>query len=109
MNQLMGKKADEGWSEEQLRYRILRTVYERSGGRCEGIVTGSEIGMLLDLRYEDLFRVIHFLEHHRYIEYLGIGPRVCITEKGIRYIETVALRRRSVRDEDHPFSLGRRG
>jgi hypothetical protein len=96
------------WGEERLRYSILETVYHRAGGSCEQVVTGAEIGATLGLRYEDLFRVIHFLEHHGYLTYLGSGPRVCITDKGLRYIEEFAARRRSVRT-DGPLRFVRTG
>jgi len=101
-------EASANWREERLRYNILRVVYDLAGARCDKVVTGSEIGSLLDLRYEDLFRIIHFLENHAYLTYLGPGPRVCITDRGIRYIEQLALRRRSLRNSDHPFTLARR-
>jgi hypothetical protein len=92
------------WGEERLRYRILKTVYDRAGAQCEKTVTGSEIGAALDLRYEDLFRVVHFLEHNGYLIYLGAGPRVCISGKGIGYIEKAAARRRSVRSAERVYS-----
>jgi hypothetical protein len=94
------------WGEERLRYSILETVYNQAGGHCDKVVTGAEVGAVLDLRYEDLFRGIHFLEHHGYLTYLGSGPRVCITEKGVRYVEELAVRRRSVRT-DSRFGLTR--
>lgn len=85
------------WREERLRYRILHAVYGRAGIHCERTVTSSEIGAALDLRYEDLFRVLEFLRDQRYLEFLGPGPRVCITGRGIHYIEENAARRRSLR------------
>ena len=85
------------WGEERLRYKVLSTVYDRAGASCERTVTGTEIGSILDLRYEDMFRVIHFLESHGYLKYLDAGPRVCLTPNGLRYIEELAGRRRSIR------------
>lgn len=86
------------WSEERLRYNVLSTIYERTGASCETTITGTEVGALLQLKYEDLFRVIHFLEFNGYLKYLDSGPRVCITFKGLRYIEELAGRRRSLRE-----------
>jgi DNA-binding IclR family transcriptional regulator len=86
------------WREEQLRYAVLKYVYERAGQHCEVVVKGSEIGAALDLRYENLFRITHFLERRGYLAYLGEGPRVCITFQGIEYMEVLAGRRRSIRD-----------
>jgi hypothetical protein len=85
------------WNEEQLRYQVLRAVYDKGGARCERTVTGTTIGADLDLRYEDLFRVIHFLEFNGFLNYLGAGPRVCITQKGIHYVDEAAGRRKSLR------------
>jgi predicted transcriptional regulator len=85
------------WSEEQLRYQVLTTVYAHTGAHCEREVTGTMIGSELKLKYEDLFRIIHFLEYNGYLDYRGSGPRVCITEKGIRYLLESARRRRSIR------------
>jgi hypothetical protein len=88
------------WGEEQLRYLILRAVYDRVGRRCDRPVSGTEIGTVLDLRYEELFRVVAFLEQHGYLDHLGESPHVCITPRGIHYIEEVAGRRRSIRVPD---------
>jgi hypothetical protein len=85
------------WSEEQLRYRVLRWVYERAGGTCTTCVTGEEIGSSLGLCYEDLFRVVYFLESRHFLFRMDAGFRLCVTPKGIRYIERVAGRRRSLR------------
>lgn len=85
------------WRREQARYRVLEWVYERTGVNCDVAVTGTEIGAALGLPYEDLYRVIHFLEDRGYLNYRGAGPRVCITPKGIRYLEVDAQNRRSIR------------
>jgi predicted transcriptional regulator len=92
------------WGQEQLRYRILERIYESSGAQCENPISGTQIGSSLDLRYEELFRTIHFLEHNGYLDYLDVGPRVCITRKGIRYIEEHAGRRRSIRSGTSQFA-----
>ena len=87
------------WDEERLRYAVLSTIYERAGASCEQTVTGTDIGAALNLRFEDLFRVVHFLEFHGFLKYLDAGPRVCITDKGLRYVEELAGRRRSIRTD----------
>ncbi len=91
------------WSEERLRYRILRTVYERTGANCIHTLTATEIGSHLSVGYEDLFRIIHFLSEHHFLFPIGEGPRVCITPKGIRYIEKAAGRRMTVRAPELAF------
>lgn len=92
--ELMSKE----WQEEQLRYQVLHYVYEHAGQHCDVVVKGSEIGTALNLRYEELFRITHFLETRGYLAYLGAGPRVCLTAKGIEYMELLAGRRRTIRD-----------
>lgn len=93
------------WGEEQLRYRILCAVYERVDGRCEQPVTGTAIGAALNLHYEDLFRVVRDLERKGYLLDLGAGAHLCITSKGMRYIEEGAGRRRSIRHGEGRLAL----
>ncbi|MQA92433.1 MAG: hypothetical protein GEU90_19770 [Gemmatimonas sp.] len=107
MNDALDTGRSSDWGEEQLRYTILQAVYDRAGRCCENIVTGAEVGGALNVRTEDLFRGIHFLEHNGYLNYLGSGPRICMTEKGLRYVEEQAARRRSIRS-DGAFDLRRR-
>jgi hypothetical protein len=86
------------WEEERLRYEILSFVHQHSGESCSEEVSGAQIGAALHLPYEDLYRVVHFLENQGYLVYLGAGPRVCLSEKGARYLRQNARRRRTVRD-----------
>lgn len=85
------------WSEERLRYQVLRAIYERAGADCTRSITATEIGARLEIDYENLFRVLGFLEEHQYLLRVGPEPLVCITLKGIRYIEKAAGRRQSLR------------
>lgn len=85
------------WRREQLRYRVLAWVYEHTGSDCDISVTGTQIGAALRLPYEELYRVIHYLEDRGYLNYRGAGPRVCITEQGIQYLRVDAKKRRSIR------------
>jgi hypothetical protein len=85
------------WQEERLRYEVLRFVYDHAGASCMHEVTGSQIGAALQLNYEELYRIVHFLENRGYLRYLGAGPRVCLSDDGIRYLEELAVRRRTVR------------
>lgn len=82
---------------EKLRYQVLQWVYDHAGAACTVPVTGSQIGSALHLPYEELYRVIHYLEDRGYLVYLGAGPTVCITDKGIRYLEEEAGNRRTIR------------
>jgi len=92
------------WNEEQLRYRILRTIFERAGTQCDVGVSVNEIGTELDLRFEDLFRSLSFLDERGYLTHLAAEARVCLAEKGVRYIQEGAGRRRSLRHPPGAFS-----
>lgn len=85
------------WGEERLRYDVLRFIYEHAGASCQQEVTGAQIGAALHLAYEDLYRVIHYLETRGYLDYRGAGPKVCLTETGFSYLSEIAGRRRTVR------------
>ena len=85
------------WSEERLRYRILREIYESTGANCVRTMTACEIGTNLSIAYEDLYRVVNYLAEHEFLFAVGEGPRVCITPRGIRYIEKAAGRRSTIR------------
>ena len=83
---------------ERQRFWLLKGIYERTGGRCDDPVAAIEIGEAMELPREETFRLIHFLAHNDFLDYRGAGPRVCITEKGIRHLKEEAGRRRSIRD-----------
>jgi|GEM_PF-1757522 len=85
------------WSEERLRYKILRAVYEHVGSDTRKSTTATEVGTDLAMGYEELFRTFSFLVNHHFLHCVGEGPRVCITPEGIRYIEEAAGRRMTVR------------
>jgi hypothetical protein len=95
--QTLAENVPPDWSEERLRYRILRAIYDRTGADCVRTMTATEIGAYLSIGYEDLYRVIHWLAEHEYLFPVGEGPRVCVTPKGIRYIEKAAGRRMTIR------------
>ncbi len=85
------------WSEERLRYTVLRSIYKRVGTDCAATTTATQVGAELSIGYEELFRTLSALVHHGYLFEVAEGPRVCITPRGIRYIEKAAGRRMTVR------------
>lgn len=84
---------------ERQRYEILEGVYQRTGENCETPVSGLQVGQERGLRREETFRCVQHLAQRGYLFYVGAGPRVCITPRGIRYLNQESGRRRSVRDE----------
>lgn len=83
------------WREERLRYDVLRRIHEHSAADAAA-VHAIQIQSECTIPFEQLCRVIVFLADHGYVDYLGAGPSVFITSKGIEYLES-ARRRRSVR------------
>lgn len=83
---------------EQDRYRVLRAVHARTGADCTLTISGLEVGEALGLSREEIFRAVQFLAQRGLLHYVGAGPRVCITPKGVEYLAVRAGRRRSVRD-----------
>ena len=83
---------------ERQRYWLLMGIHERTGGKCDTPISCVEIGEAMDLTREETFRLIQSLAHSGYLDYVGAGPRVCITEKGIRHLLYETGRRRSIRD-----------
>lgn len=92
-----GQPENPEWLEERLCYGVLRAVYERTGGGCTATTTGAALQSDLSVDAEDLFRIVRLLEEHQYLFLVGPGPELCITPKGIRYIERAAGRRQSLR------------
>jgi DNA-binding IclR family transcriptional regulator len=85
------------WRDERLRYQVLRLVYDRVGPDCLAVLTGTEIGAALALNEEDVLRVVEWLAEHGYVRHYGSRPNVCLTERGIEYLESAARRRQSLR------------
>lgn len=50
------------------------------------------------LSLQDLFRAVHDLAAHGYLEYLGASPRVRLTQKAVDHVRSGAHQRRSIRD-----------
>lgn len=94
----MGERTEHPeWRVERLSYQALRAVYRRTGGNCTVSTTGATLRSDLSIPAEDLFNILGLLEEHGYLFRVGPGPELCITPKGIRYIERAAGRRQSLR------------
>lgn len=85
------------WRDERLRYQVLRFVYDRVGPDCLAVLTAPEIGGALALTDDDVLRVVSWLTDHGYVRHFGARPSVCLTERGIEYLESDARRRHSLR------------
>lgn len=83
---------------ERLRFRILKGVYEHGWKGGENPVRALDIGLAMGLSREELFRTVVDLTQRSYLSFCSAGPQVCITDKGVAYVEGGAGRRRSIRD-----------
>lgn len=83
---------------ERQRYALLLRIFDRTTAAGDVPISALEVGQALRLSREDTFRLVQFLAHHGYLDYVGAGPRVRLTEKGIAFLTTGAGRRRSLRD-----------
>ena len=84
-------------SEETARYEFLLRLYQRATPDPQGVVHAGDIGYALGLSQVQTFAVVEFLADQGFVEYLGAGPRVRISARGIRYIELEAGSRRTIR------------
>lgn len=81
---------------ERVRYDVLARLCHLVESDCDSEVLGRSLEAT-ELSPEELFRAIEYLAHHDYVDYLGVGPRVRLTERGLHYLKCEAGRRRSVR------------
>lgn len=91
--------------EERMRYEVLTMVYH-SAQRCADFEI--EIGgfiQRLGVWEEELLRTLQYLHAQGYIRF-SRGPlgalTVCLTVKGVDYIERDSQRRKSIREEPTP-------
>lgn len=71
--------------------RVLRLVYDLAGADCKNIVSAQAIGQELRLPPAQLFGIIERLSSSQLLEYVGAGPRVCITDAGVIYMRALRL------------------
>ena len=82
-----------------MRYEVLFMLYEAADRCADFPVEVGGFGRKLGVWQEELERVLRFLTERQYIQLVGEIPRtVCLTVKGIDYIERDSSRRRSIRD-----------
>lgn len=84
-------------AQERLRYQVLEWLHQQVGRDRERVVSALGLGQQLGVAPEAVFAVTEYLARHEYIGYRGAGPRICITDAGLRYLES-QNRRRSVRE-----------
>ena len=85
------------WADERLRFQLLQLIYDRTGPYADKVVSSREIGTALGLPFDEVLRLVSWLEEHQYIHYFGGGRCVCLSSHGAAYIEERAQRRKSIR------------
>jgi len=83
--------APAGVSEREVR-RFLERVREAAGADCATPVAGSAVGDALGLSRETTYRLVDHLSARGYLHYVGTGPRVCITARGLEWLSAAGSR-----------------
>ena len=83
-----------------MRYEILHMLYE-AASRCADVeVVAGSFATRLGVWHEELTRALDFLDARGYVRQAGTGDAagICLTVRGVDYIERDARRRKSIRD-----------
>lgn len=83
---------------EQRRYALLERLYLLTGDDCSTAISDWQMETELGVPREEAASLTNDLVQSKYMAFMGEGQRVCITEKGIEYLQTGAWRRRSIRE-----------
>jgi hypothetical protein len=86
--------------EERMRYEVLNLISTSVGGQPEVEKNVSSFIHQLGTWHAELFRVVEWLDRQGFIRYCGAGPTVCLTPRGVAFLDSAAGRRRSIRDSD---------
>ena len=84
--------------EERMRYEVLDMLYRASARDPERRINCRGFAEDIGVWQAEVFRVVDFLDRIGFIQYCGAGPVVCITERGIDYLERGAGRRKRISD-----------
>ena len=84
--------------EERMRYEVLLMLYRATEGAMDRPFNVVRFTQDLGVWHAELFRVVEWLDRKGFVRYLGAGPTVSLTPRGIAYIEREAAGRRSLRD-----------
>lgn len=65
---------------------FLERVRDRAGADCSTPVPGAVVGDALGLSREITYRLVDHLSARGYLDYVGSGPRICITARGLEWL-----------------------
>lgn len=83
-----------------MRFEVLTMLYRASEGRVDAERNAWGFATDLGIWHAELFRIVEWLASQGLIRYCGAGPIVCLTERGIDFLERPGERRRSIRESD---------
>jgi predicted transcriptional regulator len=86
--------------EERMRFEVLAMLYQACGGEVDSERNAWGFAVDLGIWHAELFRIVEWLAAHGLIRYCGAGPIVCLTQRGVDFIERPGERRRSIRESD---------
>ena len=82
-----------------MRFEVLSLLYQATEGGVERPLNVVKFTEDIGTWELELYRVVEWLDRRGFVRYLGAGPTVSLTERGVDYIEKEARRRKSIRDE----------
>jgi Mn-dependent DtxR family transcriptional regulator len=96
LNTLSQGRDEDRERREQRRYDFLERFYLLTGEECGAAIRASEIEGELGVPLDESVSMVQDLKRLGYVAFEG-PTRICITEKGIAYVQQGAWRRRSIR------------
>ena len=83
---------------ERHRYDYLEKLYLLTGPHCEAVVDPRDVEEQLGLTMEEAAPVTDDLVRLGYLVLREPDHRICISSRGVEYLQTDAWRRRSIRE-----------
>ena len=83
-----------------MRFEVLSLIHSSVEGVPDLETNVSSFVHHLGTWHAELFRVVEWLDRHGFIRYCGAGPTVCLTRRGIDFLDSAAGRRKSIREID---------
>lgn len=85
--------------EERMRYEVLHMLYQATGRCADFEIDIGGFVLRLGIWEDEFLRVLGYLHDEEFIRYhrSDTGASVCLTVKGVDYIERDAQRRKSIR------------
>src|SRR3954469_19704140 len=69
-------------------WRVMQRVAELAGGDCSAEVRAARLAHDLDLSLGEVFAIVEFLCRFGLLEYRGAGPRLCLTQAALLYLQS---------------------